>query len=147
MLLVIFGASARVRQSVWLPSPRMGNGGCAQSIVVRCGMLAVVNESKLELLSRLWDEFRSMAFPPGFGVREPEGECMAFTDTLVAGCIHTALNNNGSLDDWRRGVLQNRIEALVKVLPAIADDEYATDYFTCVHRMAVLAAELSADAE
>jgi hypothetical protein len=150
MLLVIFRVLARVCRLqcewVWSLSSGRGDAGGAQSIDGRWGMLAVVNQSKLELLSQLWDEFRTMAFPRGFGIREPEGECMALTDTLVAGCIHTALDNKGSLDDWRRGVLQDRIEALVKVLPAIADDEYATEYFTHMHRMAVLAAELSAEA-
>ncbi|MEU8137800.1 hypothetical protein [Streptodolium elevatio] len=132
-------APARTPRGPFLRRAAHGAGG-------RRGGVGVVNQSKLELLSQLWGEFRKMAFPRGFGIREPEGECMALTDTLVAGCIHTALNNKGSLDGWRRGVLQDRIEALVKVLPALADDEYATEYFTRLHRMAVLAAGLSADA-
>lgn len=112
----------------------------------RWGMLSVVSEPKLALLSQMWDEFRAMTFPPGFLNVEPEGECMAFTDSMVAGCIHTALSQDGSLDDWRRGVLDGRIAALGKVLPGIAEDEYATAYFTHMRRkMAQLAAEISAD--
>lgn len=111
----------------------------------RWGMLSVVGEPKLAALSRMWDEFRAMAFPPGVLNMEPEGECMAFTDSMVAGCIDTALSQGGLLDDWRRGVLDGRIAALGKVLPVIADDEYATTYFTHMRKMAELAAEISAD--
>ncbi|MGW0664858.1 hypothetical protein [Streptodolium elevatio] len=104
-----------------------------------------MSEPKLAVLSQMWDEFRAMAFPPGFVGWDPAGECMAFTDSMVAGCVHTALSRDGSLDDWRRGVLDDRIAALGKALPVIAEDEYATTYFTHMRKVAELAAEISAD--
>ncbi|MGI5512972.1 hypothetical protein [Streptomyces sp. CA-106131] len=97
-------------------------------------------EAELDQLARLWDEFRAMRFPPGFYQREPEGECMVMMDSMLAGCVSSALS--GPLDDRRRGILQTRIVVLGKILPSIGDDEYAATYFTHLHGMAVLAAEL-----
>ncbi|MFF9018053.1 hypothetical protein ACF09C_34490 [Streptomyces sp. NPDC014870] len=99
-------------------------------------------ETKPDRLQRLWDESRVMPFPPGFTQREPEGVCMAMVDTMLSGCVVSALT--GPLDDWRRGVLLARIEVLGKTLPSIADDEYATKYFALLYESAVLAAELDA---
>jgi hypothetical protein len=100
-------------------------------------------EVKLHQLARLWDEFGAMRFPPGFYQREPEGECMVMMDSMLAGCVSSALS--GSLDDRRRGILQTRIVVLGKIVQSIGDDEYATTYFTHLHGMAVLAAELDKD--
>ncbi|MFF4260311.1 hypothetical protein ACFY1L_55220 [Streptomyces sp. NPDC001663] len=97
-------------------------------------------EAGLDQLARLWDEFRTLRFPPGFYQREPEGECMVMMDTMLAGCVSSAMD--GPLDDRRRDTLHERTAALEKILPPIGDDEYATKYFTHLHGMAVLAAEL-----
>src|SRR4051812_750937 len=87
-------------------------------------MLAGVSEAKSALLSRLWDEFRTMPFPWGFYDREPDGECMVWIDTLLAGCVSVALE--GSLDDWRRKVLRTRTAILGAVLASIGDDDYGS---------------------
>ncbi|MFJ4844910.1 MULTISPECIES: hypothetical protein [unclassified Streptomyces] len=91
-------------------------------------------------LSRLWDDFRRLRFPAGFIGREPEGECTALMDTMVAGCVSVALERH--LDDRRRDDLHHRITVLRRILPSIADDEYATQYFSHLLEVAVLAAEL-----
>lgn len=57
-------------------------------------------EAGLDQLARLWDEFRTLRFPPGFYQREPAGECMVMMDTMLAGCVSSAVN--GPLDDRRR---------------------------------------------
>ncbi|MEU2062374.1 hypothetical protein [Streptomyces sp. NPDC013455] len=97
-------------------------------------------EAKVDQLARRWDEFRTLRFPPGFYQREPEGECMVMMDTMLAGCVSSAIN--GPLDDRYRDVLRERTAVLEEILPSIGDDEYATKYFTHLHGMAVLAAEL-----
>ncbi|MFF3518484.1 hypothetical protein [Streptomyces sp. NPDC002573] len=56
-------------------------------------------EAQPDQLARLWDEFRTLRFPPGFYQREPEGECMGMMDTMLAGCVSSSMN--GPLDDWR----------------------------------------------
>lgn len=103
-------------------------------------MIAGMAEAKLDQLTRLWDEFRAMRFPPGFYQREPEGECMVMMDSTLAGCIASALD--GPLDDRRRDILRARTGVLGKILPSIADDEYAAKYFAHLHGTAVRAAEL-----
>jgi hypothetical protein len=97
-------------------------------------------EAELDQLALLWDEFRTLRFPPGFYQREPEGECMVMMDTTLAGCVSSAMN--GPLDDRRRHILQACTAVLGQILPSIGDDEYATKYFAHLHGMAVLAAEL-----
>lgn len=103
-------------------------------------MIKGMAEAKPDQLARLWDEFRTLRFPPGFYQREPEGECMVMMDTMLAGCVSSAVN--GLLDDRRREILQARTAVLGEILPSIGDDEYATKYFTHLHGMAVLAAEV-----
>lgn len=103
-------------------------------------MITGMAEARLDQLARLWDEFMTLRFPPGFYRREPEGECMVMMDTILAGCVSSAMD--GSLDDRRRDILQARTATLEEILPSIGDDEYATKYFTHLHGMAVLAAEL-----
>ncbi|MFC0602914.1 hypothetical protein [Streptomyces palmae] len=97
-------------------------------------------EAHLEQLAQLWNEFRAMRFPSGFYQREPEGECMVMMDSMLAGCISSALD--GLLDDGRRDILQARIAVLGTILACVADDEYATRYFTPLRGTAVPAAEV-----
>lgn len=97
-------------------------------------------ETRLDQLSRLYAEYGSWPFPAGFTSREPGGHCMAMMDTMLSGCIASVLE--GPLDDWRRDVLTARIPVLVEVLPSISHDAYGTEYFTHLHRMAVIAAEI-----
>ncbi len=105
-------------------------------------MISGMSEPKTAHLSRLWDEFRGMPFPRDFHLREPEGICMVSLDTYLAGCISVALD--GPLDDWRREVLLRLTASLGKVLPSLGDDAYGLEYFTHLHEMALLAAELDA---
>lgn len=103
-------------------------------------MITGMAEAGLDQLARLWDEFRTLRFPPGFYQREPAGECMVMMDTMLAGCVSSAMN--GPLDDRRRDIPQARTAVLEEILPSVGDDEYATKYFTHLHGTAVLAAEL-----
>ncbi|MEV7611837.1 hypothetical protein [Streptomyces sp. NPDC089799] len=97
-------------------------------------------ETKRDRLARLYAEYEPLPFPPGFTRREPDGHCMAMMDSMLSGCISTAMA--GPLDDWRRQVLQVRTPLLGEILPLIGDDAYATKYFTYLYEMAVLAIEL-----
>ncbi|MEU6347305.1 hypothetical protein ABZ883_40950 [Streptomyces sp. NPDC046977] len=104
------------------------------------GIITGMTGIQQDQLSQLWDDFRRLQFPPGFVDREPEGESMALMDTMLAGCVSVALER--PLDDWRRDDLHRRITVLRRILPSLADDEYATQYFSHLLEMAVLAAEL-----
>ncbi|NEA10992.1 hypothetical protein G3I27_22905 [Streptomyces sp. SID10692] len=98
-----------------------------------------MNESQRRL-SRNWEQFRIIRFPPGFYTREPDGECMVMMDADLAGCISSA--TKGRLDDRRSKILHSRIARLGEILPLIRDDENATNYFTVLHETAILAAEV-----
>ncbi|MCG6500039.1 hypothetical protein MCM47_38530 [Kitasatospora sp. A2-31] len=99
-----------------------------------------MTETRLAQLSRLWDEFRALGFPSGFYQREPDGQCMVMMDSMLAGCVSSALS--GPLNDRRRGILQTRIVVLGQILPSIGDDEYAAKYFAHLHEMVLMAAEI-----
>ncbi|MGW6719357.1 hypothetical protein [Streptomyces sp. NPDC054995] len=91
-------------------------------------------------LSRSWEDFGGLPFPAGFYGREPEGECMVTMDSSIAGCVSSAMK--GKLDDGRRENLHARIARLGEILPSIRDDENAITYFTHLHQMGKLAAEI-----
>lgn len=59
---------------------------------------------------------------------------------MLTGCVSSA--PRGALDDWRRETLRTCTATLGKILPSIGDGEYGARYFTRLHEMAVLAAEL-----
>ncbi|MFF3604330.1 hypothetical protein [Streptomyces sp. NPDC002463] len=73
-----------------------------------------MTEARLDQLTRLWDEFRTLRFPPGFYQREPEGECMVMMDMVLADCVSSAMN--GPLDERYRDMLQARTAALGEIL-------------------------------
>ncbi|MFI5744166.1 hypothetical protein ACIA9I_38140 [Streptomyces anulatus] len=98
----------------------------------------MANETQGQL-SRSWEDFRGLPFPSGFHSREPDDECMVTMDATLAGCISSAMN--GQLDDERHVILHSRIARLGERLPLIRDDENATNYFTLLHKTAMLAAE------
>lgn len=89
-------------------------------------------------LQAMWNEFTALPFPRTCYEREPDGECMVWTDTALSDCVSTALKR--PLDDRRRALLHERTAVLARVLPDLADDPYATRYFTHLHTMAALAA-------
>ncbi|MGW8364678.1 hypothetical protein ACWGK1_29455 [Streptomyces wedmorensis] len=102
-------------------------------------MIANMSESKLDLLSRLWEEHMRAPFPPRMRGREIEGEDMVLLDADIAGCILSSLS--GPLDERRRKILLVRLAAVEKVLPSI-DDEGVTEHYEHLREMAAVAVEL-----
>ncbi|MEU7513036.1 hypothetical protein AB0B13_13660 [Streptomyces sp. NPDC042898] len=98
-----------------------------------------MSESKLDLLSRLWDEHMRAPFPPRMRGREIAGEDMVLLDADIAGCVLSSLT--GPLDERRHKILLVCLAAVEKVLPSI-DDESATEYYEHLREMAAVAVEL-----
>jgi hypothetical protein len=65
-----------------------------------------------------------------------EGVDMVLLDADVAGCVSTWLDRNGSLDDWRRGVLTVCRDRLSRVLQGLDGDDAV--YYRRLQDMAVL---------
>lgn len=66
-----------------------------------------MTEAQVETLSRLHDEYAPLPFPAGFTTRDPGGHGLALVDTLLSGCVHSAIR--GPLDARPRNVLAARI--------------------------------------
>ncbi|MFD8847651.1 hypothetical protein [Streptomyces sp. NPDC059604] len=84
-------------------------------------------------------EHMARPFPTGFRGLDVEGQDMVMLDSdayAYAACVH-----EGLLSEQARVRLTRLTSAFGKVLPAI-DDEYAAKYYTHLHNMVVLSAEI-----
>lgn len=94
-------------------------------------------DEKLDALAQMMAEHMARPFPPGFRGLDVEGRDMVMLDSdayAYAVCFH-----EGLLSEQAR--LTRLTSAFRKVLPAI-DDEYAAKYYTHLHNMVVLSAEI-----
>lgn len=94
-------------------------------------------DEKLDALAQMMAEHMARPFPPGFRGLDVEGRDMVMLDSdayAYAACVH-----EGLLSEQAR--LTRLTSAFRKVLPAI-DDEYAAKYYTHLHNMVVLSAEI-----
>ena len=66
-----------------------------------------------------WDEFCNIPFPEELVAKEFQGVCVTSIDTFAAGCIHTYIDR-GYLDPERRGILEECLDDLDKVMPDLA---------------------------
>ncbi|MGV4988139.1 hypothetical protein ACVB8X_28850 [Streptomyces sp. NRAIS4] len=96
-------------------------------------------EEKLDALSQMTAEHMALSFPPGFRGLDIEDEDMVMLDADAYGYATSVLK--GPLTEQHRSALTRLVAVFDKVLPLI-DDEYASGYYTHVHKMAVLAAEV-----
>ncbi|MEV4173943.1 hypothetical protein [Nonomuraea sp. NPDC049709] len=96
-------------------------------------------EGKLDALSQMMAEHRAMKFPPGFRGLDIGDRDMVTLDAYTYGCAANVLK--GPLNEQHRSLLTRLKSVTEEVLPQI-DDEYATEYYTHVRDMAVLAAEI-----
>jgi hypothetical protein len=63
---------------------------------------------QVAIVARLWQEHWDADFPSGLRGAEPvEGIDMVLLDLNIAGCVHTWLDNGGSLDAKRHRILRN----------------------------------------
>ena len=83
--------------------------------------------NSVDEIRRLWDDWKTIPFPPGFAGTEVDGICVTSTDTFAAGCIDTFVSSKGRLDEPQIEVLQrcrNELEIVVVTL-----DGNAPTYF------------------
>ena len=67
-------------------------------------MLLLVMEDLKEIRA-MWDDWKAIPFPEGYGGEEVAGICVASLDTFTAGCIETFISSRGRLDSHRIAVL------------------------------------------
>jgi hypothetical protein len=102
-------------------------------------MIADMFEEKWDALSRMTAEHMAMPFPPGFRGLVIEDQDMVMLDADAYGYASSVLK--GPLTEQHRAALTRLVAVFDKVLPVI-DDEYASRYYTHMHKMAGLAAEV-----
>ncbi|MEU4507322.1 hypothetical protein [Streptomyces sp. NPDC024089] len=96
-------------------------------------------DEKLDALAQMMAEHMARPFPTGFRGLDVEGQDMVMLDSdayAYAACVH-----EGLLSEQARVRRTRLTSAFGKVLPAI-DDEYAAKYYTHLHNMVVLSAEI-----
>ncbi|QFZ79182.1 hypothetical protein GFH48_38790 [Streptomyces fagopyri] len=97
-------------------------------------------DEKLDALAQMMAQHMARPFPPGFRGLDVEGRDMVMLDSdayAYAASVYEDL-----LSDQASARLTQRLtSAFGKVLPAI-DDEYAAKYYTHLHNMVVLSAEI-----
>ncbi|GAA1387677.1 hypothetical protein GCM10009639_13000 [Kitasatospora putterlickiae] len=96
-------------------------------------------DEKLGALAQMMAEHMARPFPPDFRGVDIEGWDMVMLDSdayAYATCVHEDL-----LSEQAHARLTRLTSAFRKVLPAI-DDEYAAKYYTHLHDMVVLSAEI-----
>ncbi|MFN2513563.1 MAG: hypothetical protein ABR568_19350 [Pyrinomonadaceae bacterium] len=90
-----------------------GGGSCAALMPIV--MLLLVMEDLKEIRA-MWDDWKAMPFPGGYGGEEVAGICVTSLDTFTAGCIDTFIST-GRLDSHRISVLvecRKELELVVK---------------------------------
>jgi hypothetical protein len=92
------------------------------------------------VVSRLWQEHLSAAFPDGLCGAELAGLDMVLLDADIAGCISAWQNNSGALDSRRHRILRGRISDLNQVLPVL-NDAYGFLYFQRLCQLALLVSD------
>ncbi|MGW4380426.1 hypothetical protein [Kitasatospora sp. NPDC004531] len=90
-------------------------------------------------LARLWQDFLTLPFPRSCYRQAPAGEDLVLLDSHLAGCVSAALT--GPLDQRRHQALRNGIATVHRILPELAEDAEAREYFTRLCELAVLADE------
>ncbi|MFD7641413.1 hypothetical protein ACFV4P_12235 [Kitasatospora sp. NPDC059795] len=98
-----------------------------------------MSDTHPDRLARLWQDFLTLPFPRSCYRQPPVGDDLVLLDSHLAGCVSSALT--GPLDHRRREALRHGIATLHRILPALADDPEASEYFTRLRELAVLAAE------
>ena len=78
-----------------------------------------VNEIRL-----MWDEWKGIPFPAGYGGRDIDGICLTSLDTFAAGCIDTFICRKGRLDKHRVAVMESCKNDLEVVVPSLKGDAH-----------------------
>ncbi|WP_326770412.1 hypothetical protein OG978_42365 (plasmid) [Streptomyces sp. NBC_01591] len=97
-------------------------------------------ETAFEAVSRLYQEFMKLPFPPRLGGADRAGFDLVMLDSDTAGWVFTWVKNGGELEARGRSGLLRCIARLDRVIPVLseADDP---EYWHRLHEMARLVAD------
>ncbi|WP_372409065.1 hypothetical protein [Streptomyces luteireticuli] len=97
-------------------------------------------ETVFEAVSRLYQEFMELPFPPRLGGAERAGFDLVMLDSETAGWVFIWVKNGGELEARGRSILLRCIVRLDRVIPALseADDP---EYWHRLREMAQLVAD------
>ncbi|MFD8148868.1 hypothetical protein [Streptomyces sp. NPDC059708] len=87
----------------------------------------------------LWDEHRPAPFPHGLAGQDRAGFDLVLVDADIAGCVHTWLDDGGTLDMRLFRVLHWRGSQLTAILTELGEGDNP-EYWHRLSRMAELAA-------
>ncbi|MET9883795.1 hypothetical protein ABZZ20_11740 [Streptomyces sp. NPDC006430] len=94
-------------------------------------------ETTFEAVSRLYQEFMKLPFPPGLGGADRAGFDLVMLDSDTAGCVFIWIKNGGELEARNRSILLRCIDRLDRVIPALSETD-APEYWHRLHEMAQL---------
>ncbi|MEF9886934.1 hypothetical protein [Streptomyces sp. P9-A4] len=97
-------------------------------------------ETAVEAVSRLYQEFMELPFPSRLGGADRAGFDLVMLDSDTAGCVLTWTKNGGELEARGRSILLRCIARLDRVIPVLseADDP---EYWHRLREMAQLVAD------
>ncbi|NEB42618.1 hypothetical protein G3I54_37905 [Streptomyces sp. SID14515] len=73
------------------------------------------------VVARLLQELLSERWPARLNSAERAGVDLERLDSDIAGCVTSWLDNGGSLDAWRLGILDRKLSELEQVLPELGE--------------------------
>ncbi|WP_190130273.1 hypothetical protein [Streptomyces mashuensis] len=97
-------------------------------------------ENVFESVSRLYQEFMELPFPPGLAGADRAGHDLVLLDSDTAACIFVWIENGGELQARSRSILLRCIARLERVIPALGEADHP-EYWHRLREMAHLVAD------
>ncbi|MCW8384154.1 hypothetical protein [Streptomyces justiciae] len=96
-------------------------------------------ETAFEAVSRLYQEFMELPFPPRLAGSDRAGFDLVMLDSDTAGCVFTWIKNGGELEAGGQSTLLRCLTRLDRVIPALGEAD-APEYWHRLHEMARIVA-------
>lgn len=103
-------------------------------------MARVSEETTFEAVSRLYQEFMELPFPPRLGGADRAGFDLVMLDSDTAACIFIWIKNGGELEARNRSILLRCIDRLDRVTPVLSETD-DPEYWHRLYEMAQLVAD------
>ncbi|MET8717528.1 hypothetical protein ABZV52_30690 [Streptomyces sp. NPDC004735] len=100
----------------------------------------MIEETTFEAVSRLYQEFMKLPFPPGLAGADRAGFDLVLLDSDTAGCIFTWIKRGGELEAQGRSTLLRCVARLDRVIPVLGEAD-STEYWHHLREMAQLVAD------
>ncbi|MEU4733149.1 hypothetical protein [Streptomyces sp. NPDC023588] len=97
-------------------------------------------ETALEAVTRLYQEFMKLPFPPRLAGADRAGFDLVMLDSDTAGWVFIWIKNGGELEARGRSGLLRCIARLDQVLPVLSETDHP-EYWHRLHEMARLVAD------